>query len=156
MKIIDQALLSALTDEARTAPRRRKNHNLHPNDEFCCHRLFNAIEPGSYIRPHRHLHPDKDETFVIVRGALGVILFDDAGEIVSSTILTPGRPALAANIPSTLFHGAVSMAPGTVFFEAKAGPYLPLSPEEIASWAPVEGTPEAAAYLARLAARLLE
>jgi len=155
MKIITSRHLDALADVAKGAPRKRKNLNLHPTDEFCCHRLFNAIEPNSYIRPHRHLDEAKDETFVIVRGALGVILFDEAGTIIDSVVLTPGGPAVAVDIPHGLFHGAVSLAPGTVFFEAKAGPYLPLAADETASWAPEEGTPGTADYLAGLVARLL-
>jgi len=156
MKIFDQAALSQLTAEARTSPRKRKNLNLHPSDDFCCHRLFNSIEPGSYIRPHRHLATEKDETFVIVSGALGVIMFNDDGSINSSAVLTVGGPAIAVDIPHGRFHGAVSLAPGTVFFEAKAGPYLPLLPEEQAQWAPLDGTNEASAYLSILTAHLLE
>jgi hypothetical protein len=38
----------------------------------------------------------------------------------------------------------------TVFLEAKAGPYLPLTAEEKAPWAPAENSPEAAAYLAKM------
>lgn len=155
MRIITSKHLDALSEVAKGAPRKRKNLNLHPTDEFCCHRLFNAIEPNSYIRPHRHLDEAKDETFTIVRGALGVILFDEAGTVLDSVVLTPGGPAVAVDIPHGLFHGAVCLAPGTVFFEAKAGPYLPLSADETASWAPEEGTPEAAAYLAGLVTRLL-
>jgi cupin fold WbuC family metalloprotein len=155
MKIFDQAMLSQLTDEAIGNPRRRKNLNIHPSDDFCAHRLFNAIEPGSYIRPHRHLAPAKDETFVIIRGALGVLMFDESGSISASAVLTPGGPAFAVDIPHGSFHGAVSLAPGTVFFEAKAGPYLPLADDEIALWAPAEGTPESAAYLAALTGLLV-
>ncbi|GAM09156.1 hypothetical protein OR1_01430 [Geobacter sp. OR-1] len=156
MKVFDQSTLARLSEEARANPRGRKNLNLHPSDDFCCHRLFNAIEPGSYIRPHRHLDPNKDETFVIVSGALGVIIFNDDGSIDSSTVLTVGGPAIAVDIPHGRFHGAVSLAPGTAFFEAKAGPYLALKPEEQADWAPLECTGEALAYLASLIAHLLE
>jgi cupin fold WbuC family metalloprotein len=155
MKILTQITLSQLSAEAQTNPRKRKNLNLHPADDFCCHRLFNAIEPGSYIRPHRHLDPNKDETFVIVSGALGVIMFNDDGSIESSVVLTVGGPAIAVDIPHGRFHGAVSLAPGTVFFEAKAGPYIPLIPEEQASWAPMDGTVEACEYLSTLAVNLL-
>lgn len=156
MKIIDQATLSQLSAAARANPRRRKNLNLHPSDDFCCHRFFNAIEPDSYIRPHRHMAPDKDETIIIMSGALGVIQFEDDGSIANKAILVPGGPALAVDIPSSRFHSAVSLTSGTVFFEAKAGPYRELAPEETPSWAPEQGSPEAHAYLQKLVARLLE
>lgn len=155
MKIYDQTTLYRLSAEARANPRKRKNLNLHPCDDFCCHRFFNAIEPCSYIRPHRHLDPNKDETFVIVSGALGVIMFNDDGSIDRSAVLSVGGPVIAVDIPYGRYHGAVSLAPGTVFFEAKAGPYVPLSPEEQAQWAPLDGTPEAAEYLSELTVQLL-
>jgi cupin fold WbuC family metalloprotein len=150
MHIIDQRLLDELSAQARTNPRLRKNHNLHPADDFCCHRLFNAIEPGSYIRPHRHLDPAKDETFVIIRGRLGVIMFDEGGQVAGTALLAPGEGAIAVDIPHGRFHTAVSLEPDTIFFEAKAGPYLPLTEGEKAHWAPEDRAPEAAAYLAHL------
>ncbi len=152
MKIVDRRLLDQLSSQARENPRLRKNWNIHPRDDFCCHRLLNAIEPGSYIRPHRHLDPTKDETFMIVRGRLGVILFDEAGLVAKKILLAADGDTLAVDIPHGIFHGAVSLAPGTIFFEAKAGPYLPLADGEKAVWAPEDGAEEVAPYLSDLAA----
>jgi hypothetical protein len=39
----------------------------------------------------------------------------------------------------------VALDPGTVFFEAKAGPYAPPAGGDLADWAPAEGSPEASA-----------
>ena len=150
MKIIDQQLLDRLSADARDNPRRRKNLNLHPTDDFCCHRLLNALEPDSYIRPHRHLDPAKDESMVMVRGRMGVIEFDVAGNVRSRTIIAAAGGAVAVDIPHGQFHTVVGLESGTVFFEAKAGPYRPSTAEESATWAPAEGTPEAAGYLASL------
>lgn len=152
MKIVDRRLLDQLSSQARENPRLRKNWNIHPSDDFCCHRLLNAIEPGSYIRPHRHLDPAKDETFLIVRGRLGVILFDEAGLVAKKILLAADGDTLAVDIPHGIFHGAVSLAPGTIFFEAKAGPYLPLADGEKAVWAPEDGAADVAPYLSGLAA----
>lgn len=154
MRIIDQTLLERISAEARENPRLRKNFNLHPSDDFCCHRLFNAMEPGSYIRPHRHLDPLKDESIVVVRGRMGVISFDEKGEVIGGSILTAGGGNVAVDIPHGGFHTFISLESGTVFFESKAGPYHPLSEEEKARWSPAEGSPEAASYLEKLA-RLL-
>jgi len=151
VRIIDKELLDQLSAQSRENPRLRKNHNIHPADDSCCHRLFNAIEPGSFIRPHRHLDPAKDETFVIIRGKLGIVMFGDSGEVAGTALLTPGGHAVAVDIPHGRFHTAVSLEPGTIFFEAKAGPYLPLGATEKPTWAPEEGTPEAADYLDSLA-----
>jgi cupin fold WbuC family metalloprotein len=151
MRIIDKKPLDDLSIQARENPRLRKNLNIHPADDFCCHRLFNAIEPGSYIRPHRHLDPAKDETFVIIRGRLGVVMFDDGGLVTGTALLSPEDGAVAVDIPHGRFHTAVSLTPGTISFEAKAGPFLPLKDAEKPHWAPEEGAPAAAVYLEVLA-----
>ena len=151
MRIIDQKMLDQLTSEAQASPRRRKNFNFHPGDAFCCHRLLNAMEPDSYIRPHHHLDPLKDESMVMVRGRMGVLVFDKAGNIVSQATIAAAGNAVAVDIPHGLFHTVVALESGTVFFESKAGPYLPLTDEEKGGWAPAEGTEEALPYLAGLA-----
>jgi cupin fold WbuC family metalloprotein len=150
MNVVTCERLSQLSAEACVSPRQRKNYNLHPANESHCHRLFNAIEPASYIRPHRHLDPEKDESFVLVSGCLGVITFSDAGDIIESVILSRQHGALAVDIPHGIYHTAVSLEPGTVFFEAKAGPYLPLSEGESAAWAPGDGDEAVPAYLEHL------
>jgi len=150
MKIVTPELLHQLTESARTSPRLRMNHNLHSSDESRCHRLLNAMEPASYIRPHRHLDPEKDEAFILISGRIGVILFSDTGEVTEAVTLSRQGGILAADIPNGVFHTAVSLEPGTVFFEAKAGPYRPLSPAETAVWAPPEGDGGASQYLGQL------
>lgn len=148
--IIDSALLDQVSAEAAASPRRRKNRNFHGSDEAPCHRLLNAIEPGSYVAPHRHAAADKDETILAVRGKLGMVFFAEDGKVTETALIEPGGTAVAADIPHGTFHTVVALAAGSVFFEAKAGPYRPLMEEEKAPWAPPEDAPEAAAYLENL------
>ena len=148
LRVIDDAALDAVTAAARQSPRLRKNYNLHPRDESACHRFFNAIEPGSYIQPHRHLDPEKDETLVLIRGRLGVLGFDDSGTVTASVLLS--APGQVVELPQGGYHSALSLESGTIFLEIKAGPYLPFSAQEKAPFAPEEGAPEVAGYLERL------
>lgn len=152
---LDRELLDRLAATAAAAPRRRKNLNLHPADDYPAHRLFNAIEPDSYIPPHCHADPHKDETMVVLRGRLGAVIFDAAGEIVDYAELSAGGERFGIDIPHGVFHTVFALAPGTVFLEAKAGPYAPVTPAERAAFAPAEGSAEAAAWLAALRARCL-
>jgi cupin fold WbuC family metalloprotein len=148
--LIDNQLLDQTSGAALASPRRRKNHNFHVSEAEGANRLLNAVEPGSYIQPHRHLDPNKDETFVVVRGRFGLVLFDEAGGIARTARLGAGAEAVGANIPHGTYHTLVSLQPGSVFFEAKAGPYVPISDAERAPWAPREGHPGASGYLAEL------
>lgn len=149
--LIDAALLDAVTAEAKAGPRLRRNRNFHHSDDEPGHRLLNAVEPGSYLMPHRHLGAHKDETFVVLRGRLGLVLFDDAGTILRTAILGPGADALGVDLPRGTWHSAVALESGTVFLEAKAGPYEPLTADERAPWAPAENDPAAADYQRELA-----
>lgn len=151
--LIDTALLDAVAGEAAAAPRRRRNRNFHPDNEFPAHRLLNAVEPDSYIPPHRHLDPAKDETMVVLRGSLGLVEFDEQGTILRQVRLDAGGPTLGCDILHGTYHSVLALVPGTIFFEAKAGPFVPLSEAEKAPWAPAEGDPAAPAYLRSLAAR---
>lgn len=154
--VIDDALLDEVCAEATASARRRKNRNFHLRDDHPAHRLLNAMQPDSYIPPHRHLDPDKDETFVVLRGQLGVLVFDDAGNVAQALKVTAGEAAMGVDIPHGTWHTAVALAPDTVFLEAKAGPYLPFTEAERALWAPAENTAEAMAYLAMLKTRFLD
>jgi cupin fold WbuC family metalloprotein len=178
IRLIDTALLDELSAEAKQSPRGRKNRNFHANDAQPGHRLLNAIEPGSYIMPHRHLDPNKDETMVVLRGSLGLVTFDDEGAVIDALKVSPaasnqsgyasdeadlrrrvvshGGTPMGMDIPHGTWHTVFALEPGTVFLEAKAGPYLPLTVDEKAPWAPAEGSPGVEAFLAALLARVAE
>lgn len=142
--------LDALSAEAAASARRRKNMNFHTRLDDPAQRLLNAVEPDSYIRPHRHRQAGRDETFVVLRGALGLVLFDDAGAVVRTVRMQAGGIHAGAHVPPDTFHTLVALEPGSVFFEAKAGPYAALTDKDFGPWAPREGEAGVAAYLERL------
>lgn len=152
MQVVTRELMARISDEARQSKRLRKNYNFHPSDQSRCHRLLNAIEPASYIRPHRHLDPEKEEAFILMSGSLGIVLFADDGAVAGTLLLSQAGDNLGADIPHGVYHTAISMETGTLFYETKAGPYLPLADAEKAEWAPEDGDPAAGAYLERLRA----
>jgi len=150
--LIDQALLDEVCAEAAASPRRRRNRNFHPRDDHPGHRLLNALQADTYIPPHRHLDPNKDETYVVLRGRLGLVEFDDSGQVLRRLTVGSGGDVLGVDVAHGTWHTAVALENNTVFLEAKAGPYLPLTEAERAPWAPAENSPDAAAYLATLRA----
>lgn len=150
IRLIDSALLDEVSAEAKAAPRGRKNRNFHPANEFPAHRLLNAVELGSYIPPHRHNDPHKDETMVVLRGELGLVEFDDYGNVIKATRLAANGAACGCDIPHGVYHSVMALAAGTVFLEAKSGPYAALTETEKAAWAPQEGEAGAADYLAKM------
>lgn len=136
--------LDRVSSAAKAAPRQRMNHNLHRLEDSV-QRMLNAMEPDTYVRPHRHLEPPKSETFVILRGRAAVLIFDDAGSVCEAEILSP-RGRCIVDIPAGFWHALVALDPGTVLFESKDGPYIAASDKLFAPWAPAEGASEAQAY----------
>ena len=148
MKQIDTTILDALVEKAKMAPRKRMNHNLHLGPDDPVQRLCNAIEPETYIRPHRHTDPATIEVFIMLRGSAVLLFFDDAGRVIERNTLSARGPVIAAEIPPTTWHAMASLESGSVFFEVKQGPYAPLASKDVAAWAPLEGTGEALAAVA--------
>ena len=148
--LIDAHLIDSVSAQAVASPRRRKNFNFHARESAPANRLLNAIEPDSYVQPHRHLDPSKDETLIVLRGAVGMVVFDEKGGVLQHAVLRAGTGALGVDIPHATWHTFVALEPGSVIFETKAGPYLPLGREEKAAWAPAEEDTAAIAYLEKL------
>ena len=77
--IIDKSLLDQVSSQAKVSPRLRMNYNFHQSLEDKCHRMLNAVEPGTVVPIHRH--PTKDESFVILRGKVRVTTHNDDGAL---------------------------------------------------------------------------
>ena len=150
MILIDQDLLNNLTKEASGAVRKRKNYNFHYGDDDVLQRMLNAFEPGTYIRPHKHDSPAKREVFILLRGRLLMLFFNDGGEVTKRITLSSDSGIYGVEVPPGEWHMAISLEHGTVVYELKDGPYDPVNDKEFAPWAPQEGAQEAKDYLSAL------
>ena len=123
MTIIDQALVDKVSSEAKASPRLRMNYNFHQSLEDKCHRMLNAVEPGSDIPIHRH--PDKDESFVVLRGKVRSTTYKDDGTVIESVVLSQEDGLYGVDIPKGVWHKLESLESGSVVFECKEGPFVP-------------------------------
>ena len=121
--IIDKALLDKVSEQAKTNPRLRMNFNFHQSLDDKCHRMLNAVEPGSDIPIHRH--PDKDESFVVLRGKVRSTTYKDDGSVIESVVLSHEDGLYGVDIPKGVWHKLESLEPGSVVFECKEGPFVP-------------------------------
>lgn len=129
MKIIDNELLASLSTQARKDKRLRKNFNLHLSLNEKVQRLLNALEPGTVIPVHRHLHTD--ETYVVLSGSLHLLLYDGKKNLQQKVLLDPSQGKYGVSIPAGTWHSVEVLEKGTVIFEVKQGPYAPISVEDI-------------------------
>lgn len=150
MKLFDQNFYAKLTDTAQTAERRRTNENLHSDYSSPVQRLFIAMEPDSYVRPHKHIESNKWEFFFVVKGKLLFLLYSPEGVVEKKVVLEAGGEVQGLEIPPNTWHSTVALETGTVFFEVKEGPYTVTNDKGFARWAPAEGDKEVATYISKL------
>ncbi|MDB4593894.1 WbuC family cupin fold metalloprotein [Paracoccaceae bacterium] len=159
MKIFNQCYLNKLTMQAHGEPRKRKHHNIHESYSDPCQRLFNAIEPSSYIRPHMHSSDPKDELLIAIRGVMALVTFDEHGIMARVIRFAAGSNdfdvAVGVEVPANTWHTVVSLEPGSILLEIKTGPFDPKKPKDLALWAPDENGPDAKHYLEKLTSKVI-
>jgi len=129
MKIIDSELLDSVSSQSVVNPRLRMNHNLHDRLDAKVQRMLNALEPGTVLPIHRHLHTP--ETYILLRGSLCVKLYNESKELIDSEILSHNEGKYGVDIPAGQFHTLEVLESGTVIFEVKEGPFKALQSEDI-------------------------
>ena len=143
MVLIDDDLLDRTSEKALRAPRLRMNHNFHTREDEPVNRLLNAMEPGTYLPVHRHTAPPKSESIVVLRGRLAAFVFDDRGRIAQRAVVDPSLGVYGFDIAPGVWHGSLVLEPGTVVFEVKPGPYVPVGAVDLAAWTPAADDAEA-------------
>ena len=129
--VITQAILDELTEKAKASEWLRMNYNFHGSLEDKCHRMLNAVEPGTVVPIHRH--PTKDESFVILRGKVRVTTHKDDGSIIEGVVLSQESGNYGVDIPKNVWHKLESLESGSVIFECKEGPFVEHEVEGILS-----------------------
>lgn len=126
--IINEQLFEKVTRWAQNSPRLRMNYNFHQSLDELCHRMLNALEAGTEVPIHRH--PTKDETFILMRGVVRVLTYNDDGTVIDDILLSQESSNHGVNIPKNVWHTIQSIEPA-VLFECKEGPFVPHEEEGI-------------------------
>lgn len=127
--LINDQLLNTVTGQAKASSRLRMNFNLHDSLDAKAQRLLNALEPGTVLPVHRHR--ETAETYVVLRGSIRVIFYNDAKLLTAEFLIDPKEKEYGIHIPAGQWHTLEVLESGTVIFEVKDGPYAPLQPEDI-------------------------
>lgn len=143
---ITKNLLSEISEKAKLAKRKRANYNFHKGSDDLIQRFLNAIEPDTYLRPHKHENPDKIEIFIILTGRVLIVQYDDEGGISDHIILDPRNGNMGVEIQPRTWHSFISLQKGSVLYELKEGPYDESIDKIFAIWSPKEESPEALDY----------
>lgn len=135
IQLINTSLLDETSRKASETSRLRMNYNIHSCLNDPVNRMLNALEPGAYLRPHRHLSPPKTESYIVLRGELDVLIFDDDGNLLQKQTLNPSTGNYGIDIPAGVWHSMIVKQSKTVIYEVKEGPFTPVAAEDFAGWA---------------------
>ena len=152
---ITEELMRKVCDEAKTSPRKRMNFNLHANYEEPIQRFLNALEPETYIRPHKHIGQGRVEVVIILKGRVMVVEFTEDGVVLDFVLLDSDGPDKGAEIPLDVWHSFIVLEKDSVLYEFKEGPYTPDKDKTFADWAPEEGTEAAGRFNEAVRKRLV-
>ncbi len=137
--------MDSIAEQARSSPRQRKNYNFHEHSDRV-QRFLNVLQPGTYVRPHRHVRPTDAsgfEFFLVLQGAIGILILDEAGKMLHAERISATGTTRGIELGEGMFHTLVALEPDTVMFELKEGPYVPMSDKDFLLQFPPEDTPEA-------------
>lgn len=127
--IIDEKILNELSAQAKANPRLRQSLDLRTSQDDNSQRMLNALEPGTIMPIHRHRNTS--ETMVLVRGKLIERFYDNNGNITDEFVMEPCGQYPMVQIEKGQWHSLEVLEEGSVIFEAKDGPYVPLKPSDI-------------------------
>lgn len=127
--IIDKKLLDNVSTKAKASYRLRMNFNLHDSLDAKAQRLLNALEIGTVLPIHRHRHTA--ETYILLRGKIRVMFYNEMGGETESFLLDPLSGNYGVQIPISQWHTLEVLEDDSVIFEVKDGPYAALEPEDL-------------------------
>lgn len=151
LRRLDTLLFERVAERARHSPRLRLNHNLHAEPD-AVQRFLNVLQPGTYVRPHRHCRSTPGagfECFLVLQGEVGLLVLDGRGLVLQQERLSAAGPVRGLELAEGQFHTLVALQPDTVMFELKQGPYVPANDKDFLEAFPLEGTREAVAQEAQ-------
>lgn len=127
--IFDKEILDNLSAQAKANPRLRQSLDLRTSPEDNSQRMLNALEPGTIMPIHRHRNTS--ETMVMIRGSLMEYLYDDEGNLTHEIMMKPNSDHSIIQLEKGQWHSLECLERDTIIFEAKDGPYAPLSSDDI-------------------------
>ena len=145
IKCLTESLMDSIAEQARSSPRQRKNYNFHQHSDRV-QRFLNVLQPGTYVRPHRHVRPidaSGFEFFLVLQGAIGMLILHESGKVLHTEKISATGTTRGVELGEGMFHTLIALEPDTVMFELKEGPYVPMSDKDFLPRFPLENTLEA-------------
>ncbi len=121
-------------EASRNSPRKRMILPIHRVQEAEVQRLINFLQPGTYIRPHRHPLDHATESIVVMKGSIRFFTLDESGSVLTDNLLKSEPIPSVVDIEPNIWHTFIVLEENTILFECKKGPYNAETDKEFANW----------------------
>ncbi|MGM0460315.1 MAG: WbuC family cupin fold metalloprotein [Bacteroidota bacterium] len=148
---LSQEMIREGLKESRSSARGRMILPIHRKQEAEVQRLINFLQPGTYIRPHKHPMPHASESIILLQGSIRFFTFDGSGKVLTDNNLTSKPIPDVIDIEPGTWHSFLVLEPDSIIFECKKGPYDAETDKEFAPWAPDESDNKAIEFMENLA-----
>jgi len=118
IQIIGNRAVGEYALKAAESERKRSHLMLHSGHDDQVQRLLIVMQPGTYVRPHRH--SQQWEMLILLRGKGELLHFGSDGQLLSRVEMSSEAPI--AQIPIEAWHGFVVLEPDTVVYGGEAWP----------------------------------
>lgn len=125
-------------EASRNSSRKRFILPIHREQQALVQRMINFMQPGTYVRPHRHPRAGACESIAVLRGSIRFRIFSDTGEVLQQFDLSGQTPEAVVDIEPNVWHSFDVLEPDTILFETKMGPYDANLDKEFAPWSEEE------------------
>lgn len=143
--VIKQGLI-----ESRQSPRKRIILPVHRKQDARVQRMLNFLQPGTYIRPHKHPLEEASESIVVLQGSIRFFVFDSKGSVQNTFVLLAHSLTNLIDIEPNVWHNFIALREDTILFEVKNGPYDARTDKIFADWAPEEFSQNCEKYMDEL------
>lgn len=113
---------------------------LHEGPDALLHDMIVAQYAGQYFRPHKHL--EKGESYHMIEGEMGVVIFDDEGMVMDACRMDTST-TMIYGVGTGMYHTNFPLTEVAVYHESRPGPFVP-GDSVFAPWGP-DGEDEEAA-----------
>ncbi|MBL6935301.1 MAG: cupin fold metalloprotein, WbuC family [Alphaproteobacteria bacterium] len=124
---------------------------LHEGPDATLHDMIVVQYAGQYFRPHKHL--EKSESYHMIEGEMGIVIFDDEGNVVDACRMNTSGTTVYG-VGTGMYHANFPLTDVAVYHESRPGPFVP-GDSIFAPWAPDEEDGDAARQFVEDLARLL-
>ena len=119
-----------MMEQAVRNPRKRWNYNLHQSLQSPSQRLLYALDPATRFSIHRHR--DTDETYILLRGNVDIIYYDDGGAMQNRLSLSKDG-IVGGQVVRNQYHTLEVNEPSIIML-VKDGPYEPSQEQDVLSF----------------------